>query len=853
MSETETAPEAQEPEVQEPEVQEPEARGPAAEASETEPWPRKAGRFLAPLALAVIVMVVFRPAAEIGWVMPGDAEALAHNEPAGGKGPEVAPEASPAASPQATPKAETLSRSRSGYYTPVLWMAVEAFRGERGVNPMELRKFALALHAFNAVLCFLFFRKLGASYRGAFVGALLWAVHPLRVEPVVWLTQLRLLLGAFFCLVSGLFFLEYRRISDNRATAIAGLVGRTVCYTLSALAFLLAVGAMPAAAAWPLMLLAAGTYAVLRRGSGAPDAEKPSFGKALGIALRPVIPMLAISLIGAIVFMRAQADSGNALAGGIGQLPRNLLAGCYSLGFHLGRIVIPDKLGFAYRLPDPISVAKTPYILALVGILVLAWVFRLSLKEESALAMGIAFYVAGMLPYCQILPVAHPLGDRHTYLASLGLMAAVAVESGRLFGRLKRNAAAVDYLRAAVAPVLAAVLIMTGTGPRLDEWRSPLGLWTAELRREPGNAHAWAEMSKACHNIAEALAARRDVRNAGVMIQRAEAAVEKAVSLEPGNAEYRLAAAAHKLKRAEGLGAAAESATPKEPDAAPGATRDPRKFAARQYPKAELVRKFLAEHDKLLEEIKQNLDTVLKTDPGNRRAGFMMLKWLLMKGDTGGAEAALAKLMESPEPSPAGFQAMGAEFLKLKRYEAALKCFDRAIKESPGDMASRYGLAECQMKLGQAKEARETLIPFLEKHPGSIEALSLSARASWAVGDKDGARMREAKIEEAIVNCDAVLAKQPGSVQAMLTAAKACRALGKDAKAAEYEDRARKVMTLVYEAALREKAKKQAGSQPPPPHELPGMPVPEQGNEGDMTTPPSPEQEQPQLELPKIE
>jgi hypothetical protein len=158
-------------------------------------------------------------------------------------------------------------------YKPVSWLTWAAIYRLSGLKPFAYHLANLLLHCGNAVLVLLIIRHLlffngghrhSEGHRNrlllcAGVGALLWAIHPLRVEPVAWATALPYDLALFFVFVS---FLCYLRA--DRADA----VNKRILYWGSVLAFTLALLTYPIVLGFPLVLVVLDYYRRMQLNGG---------------------------------------------------------------------------------------------------------------------------------------------------------------------------------------------------------------------------------------------------------------------------------------------------------------------------------------------------------------------------------------------------------------------------------------------------------------------------------------------------------------------------------------------------------------------------------------------------------
>ena len=119
-----------------------------------------------------------------------------------------------------------------------------------GLNPWGHHLTSLLLHALNAALVFLLFRRMtGALWRSLLVAAL-FAVDPLRVESVAWIAKRKDMLSAFFGLLTLMVYARYAR--DNESE----IRNSKLCnYSLALLFFALGLMSKPMLVTWPFVML----------------------------------------------------------------------------------------------------------------------------------------------------------------------------------------------------------------------------------------------------------------------------------------------------------------------------------------------------------------------------------------------------------------------------------------------------------------------------------------------------------------------------------------------------------------------------------------------------------------------
>lgn len=341
-------------------------------------------------------------------------------------------------------------------------------------------------HAISAVLAFVLLRRIAARFGGgapparldaaAALGALFFALHPLQVEPVAWISGLRDVLGG--CL--GLAALAVL-FGDNRPPGPARWSGAT-------LFFLASLAAKPAGVALPLV---AAVLAV-RPFRWAPREMAQRLG-----------PWLVVGALWVALTSRAQWAA--ELAAGLVPAWTRPLVAADALAFYLAKTLWPSGLGADYgRSPDTAIAA---------GWLWWTWAGPAALAAALAAVKPLRIYLvpflvfaAALLPTLGLVPfnfqMVSTVADRYAYLALLGPALALSMVVAR---------ARSDKATAAAAVVVA--LLAVGTLRQLPLWSEDLKLFAATLAVNP---HSW----KAMHNYASALDDRGRTAEAAEFMRR---------------------------------------------------------------------------------------------------------------------------------------------------------------------------------------------------------------------------------------------------------------------------------------------------------------------------------------------
>jgi tetratricopeptide (TPR) repeat protein len=290
----------------------------------------------------------------------------------------------------------------------------------------------LIFHLLNTLWVFAILRLLVRDALPAAAGALLFAVHPLQAECVVWVSELKGLLSGFFMLGSVWFYANFatrREAGDSFYRDGA----------LSAMLFVLALLSKPSAVALPVGLLV---------------LEIAWFGAPVRKAALSLAPFFVIATIGGLVARTAQPVVSEIPTVALWQ--RFFVAGD-ALAFYFGRFLCPISLAIDYgRRPDWLlqhSWGYATWIFPAIS-LALAWKFG-----NAALKTGMGFFIACLIPVLGFLPFVYQahstVADRYVYVALLGPCLALA---GLLAGASTPHKRRTLYSGAACALVVLALL-----------------------------------------------------------------------------------------------------------------------------------------------------------------------------------------------------------------------------------------------------------------------------------------------------------------------------------------------------------------------------------------------------------
>jgi tetratricopeptide (TPR) repeat protein len=355
-----------------------------------------------------------------------------------------------------------------GHYVPLSWMTLGLDHVMWGMDARGYHLTSLILHAANAAVVFLVARRLLAMVSsagdiavtlGAAVSALWFAVHPLRVESVSWVTERRDVLSGLFYSLTLLLYLDFaaakeptrRRYFTTIAVFAMALLSKATAMTLPAVLLVLNV--------FPLRRLA------INELTGAPARR----------IYREVAPFAALSA-SAMLLSIVALDPGEQLG-----FVDKVVVSAYGLAFYLWKTIVPTGLAAYYPLPRDINIVSPPFLAAYATVAALAALTWQAWKRAQGAAFAIATFVVVLLPMLGVVQNGPQIAaDRYTYHAAPALallVAALFVEAWRR-SRLLASAGALVLLG-----VLGAL-----TWRQTGYWRDSDALWSRVVEVSPDAA-----------------------------------------------------------------------------------------------------------------------------------------------------------------------------------------------------------------------------------------------------------------------------------------------------------------------------------------------------------------------------
>ncbi|NPD48176.1 tetratricopeptide repeat protein [Lentimicrobium sp. S6] len=325
-------------------------------------------------------------------------------------------------------------------------------------NPFGYHLFNLVFHLFNIVLLYLWVHKTWPKqvYFPLFVAGV-FALHPMHVESVAWISSRKDVLFFFFYFLALLAYSKYGERREKKYILIT-----LMFYILSALS-------KPAAVVFPIHLLLV-DYLMGRELNLRVFIEK--------------IPFIIVSVVIGLATVLVQTDSGAVNVNAFLFIERIQLAS-YAVNLYLMKFIVPVHLSSFYPYPNRpfewfVSIAPL-FSLGLGALLI--WFYR---KNRNVI-FGVLFYLVSLILVLQFVTVGSAIiAERYTYMSYIGVCIALYFI---LYDLIKVENVNSNRVRNII--LLCLIVFSAFSLNRVKIWRNGETLWTDAIEKFPEVAGSW--------------------------------------------------------------------------------------------------------------------------------------------------------------------------------------------------------------------------------------------------------------------------------------------------------------------------------------------------------------------------
>ena len=354
-----------------------------------------------------------------------------------------------------------------------------------GLTPGGHHLTNLILHLFNSVLIFIVFQQMtGAQWKSAFVAAL-FALHPLNVESVAWISERRNVLSTLFWLLTIITYVRYIRRPGTISYApvllcfTLGIMSKAMLVTLPFVLFLLDY--------WPLHRL----HLFSKPPEGSAKIKIPE--RTLLQIILEKIPLIAIAIVISLLTISIGNDPGGIFGGealaSAEALPINLRIqnAITSYAGYLAKMTYPSGLSALYLHPTTHALGKVVFSgFLILSISIFTIIFA---KKTPYLPVGWFWYLGTLVPVIGIIQIgAQSMADRYAYISLIGIFMIVAWGVPDL---LKRWPHREKWLAALSVATL--LFLMPITWKQTGYWKNSTRLFERVIEVSPDNylAHTY--------------------------------------------------------------------------------------------------------------------------------------------------------------------------------------------------------------------------------------------------------------------------------------------------------------------------------------------------------------------------
>lgn len=602
-----------------------------------------------------------------------------------------------------------------GPYQPLSWITYGLDYVLWGMNPVGYHLTNLILHCANAVFFYFVSRRLMAlalampirksSWRlatCAAFAALMFAIHPLRVESVAWATERRDVMSGFFYLGTIYCYLRANSSPDADTQSHRWLSAALVTYVLSLLS-------KATALTLPVILLILDIYP-LRRLNG--DLRSVWTSDQRGV-LREKIPFAVVAIAFAIIALVGQQQEAALRSLDKYNVELRLAQAFFGASFYLWKTLVPVRLSPLYEIPSYFSPLHLSIVAGVVTTIILTISFYLFRNRWPAGLAAWISYVLLLMPVSGIVAIGpQVVADRYSYLPCLGwavLAGATLYYCWRLWitGRIGLHSLVLTQSFAAVLLIGLGVL----TSYQAQIWNNSERLWRHALALDEKSSFAH-------NNLGLALAGRGAFAEAINHFRRA-------VEIDPAFVEAQT-----------NLGYfLAQQGAPEEGIAH---LRQALKIDPAFANAHNTLGNILGDRGKS-DEAMNHFRRALETNPKSAMAYYNLGRILAKRGDLPGAQQYYQKALDLNPLDPDVHNNLGLVLQSQGKLPEALAQFYNAVRIDPKYAKSYYNLGKVYMEQNRLDEAVQFFQRSLELQPGIAEIHQNLARALARQGKKQEA------------------------------------------------------------------------------------------------------------------
>lgn len=591
-----------------------------------------------------------------------------------------------------------------GFYYPITWISHMLDVSIFGLNAKGHHFTSILIHIFNSILLYFFLLQLEIEKIKSFIISCIFAVHPLNVESVGWISERKNLLAAFFFFLGLNLYLKYLKNPTTKTFValfvvyLCGLMSKSVNVTFPVALYLIDL--------WPL-----------KRTILSFNYIKENFSR---LVKEKILFFIPIPLFFSLTLL-AQKEVNALSTFELYPLDQRIAGAILAYSRYIYQFLFPFKLTAFY--PHLRNNYSTSVLLFSIFFLLSAFVFSVKIfREKPFYFVGFSWFLINLLPVIGLIQVGEQgSADRYMYIPMIGLLWIFVLGSTDLITKIKNFKIKYAYI------IFSSIIIIFSikTHYQCKVWTNSDTLFQNMVSNSPNPSQGYINIgleykkkkeylkaveyykkaiqcdplkASAYNNLGSAYFELKD-------IEEAHNAFEKAVELNPNHSVmvYNLALSEELLGN---IYTAKELYTKalKLKKSAP----DPRKKLIKIYEKENDYLKAL--------ELSKEGEKVVEYDPEFARESVQIL--LLLKRYDEAKKSTMERLKRFPDdPFLVALYARSALF--LGELSEAERYFIKAISLNKNDIDSIINLVDIKIKQNKTKEAFEILEKGIKENPNN--------------------------------------------------------------------------------------------------------------------------------------
>lgn len=373
---------------------------------------------------------------------------------------------------------------------PITWLSHMMDCQLFGVNAGRHHLINLFFHILNTLLLFFIFKKMtGKLWQSAFIAAL-FAIHPLHVESVAWISERKDVLSTFSFMLTIWYYIEYVKIYTAGKYLLVilffaiGLMSKPMIVTLPFVLFLLDF--------WPLGRI--GFQAIV-------DNDKNQKRESVTHLILEKTPLLILVILSSCITFYAQKHGEAVIPLIKVSLKSRIMVALVAYAGYIEKMICPVKLAVFY--PYPKIVQWWEFGGAIVFLVLVSFLSIIFIKKRPYLIVGWLWYLGTLVPVVGLVQVgSQSMADRYTYVPLIGIFIMIAWGMPELLAKWRYG----KILLGVFAAILIS-LLTAATYKQVGYWKNNVTLFEHAIEVTNNNYVA-------CNNLGVALKKQGDTDEA---------------------------------------------------------------------------------------------------------------------------------------------------------------------------------------------------------------------------------------------------------------------------------------------------------------------------------------------------